>query len=756
MYKVSLNNRIPLNRPVIAARRPLSTNVRKGGVSKALVGGLLLSAAGMAYYQSQQKHDFYGDSDPYAKTKKSLSNATDRIVHDDNVKEKSSGAVDELGYAGQHIKNSAELAADAARNTLSTAEREAQSTASKLKSEAQSVTSNLKSEAQNLKSSALSEAERLREKAYLKEGDRSPEDVVSHATTTSTTRHVDATLNKKAEDANQAAFNAANKFKQAKEAVTHEIEQDVNKVSGFFKSSSSSSEDTRHNPMVHEKISSDKTKPDWESRFENQANQKLKDTSKLVEKDTEKVKQVWDDGTSNAKASLYNVESDVKSAVEEKANAAKETASSVKSSLFNLFGAAEDTVKDTVKDTSHKLSSAAAHANATANTTDRTPWEDRLAAENAVPGQTDQDIVNATKPPAPGKKGTSFDYYHHAEKEGNPMVMEKHSAEKTKPLWESSLEDHAKEVVRDTSTLVDKDTEKVKQGVWDAKSIANEKAAASAHRQENNGFWASLFGSSEKKVANQVEDHAEEAKHKWEGLKSQAKDAAVTKDDVKETASQTWQDAKAKASHEATRAKNNVNSTINDLSNKSNAEANRLETGWNNLKNDANYEAEQARNKAENVATKAKNETGRVASDVTNTAKDIKDEGARLTRQASNKIAGSLDEASAQAESLKYKAEDTAKSWYQKGTEQVKSSINTVKNVADQDINWVEEKIEGAKDEVDRLLGFKDPRQTGLEGHVRRGEKFAEDEAGQLRATRDNVGLKPAEVVVEEAHSKDL
>lgn len=54
MYKVSLNNRIPVNRPV-QARRPMSTSVRKGGISKLLVGGLFLSAAGMAYYQRLQK-----------------------------------------------------------------------------------------------------------------------------------------------------------------------------------------------------------------------------------------------------------------------------------------------------------------------------------------------------------------------------------------------------------------------------------------------------------------------------------------------------------------------------------------------------------------------------------------------------------------------------------------------------------------------------------------------------------------------------
>lgn len=426
--------------------------------------------------------------------------------------------------------------------------------------------------------------------------------------------------------------------------------------------------------------------------------------------------------------------------------------------MYNLFGSSENTVKDAakdVKDTANDVKDTVKNAandfKTTVKDTDRTPWESRLGSENAIPSKSDHSD-STTKLPLPGKKSNSYDYYHNAEVEGNPMVMEKHSVDKTKPLWETSLEEHAKEVVHDTSTLVDKDTEKVKQGVWDAKEIANEKAGVSTKHSQGGGFWSSLFGT-EKKVANQVEDHAEEAKQNWESFKSKA-------DDVKENASQTWQDAKDKAAYEASRAKNNVNSTIDDLSYKSNKESSRLETGWNNLKNDANYETEQARYKADDVATKAKNEASRLASDVTNTAKEVKDEGSRLTRQASNHIAGSLNDVSSKAEELKYKAEDTAKSWYQKGAEQVKSSINTAKNVADKDINWVEEKIhngvEGAKGEVDRLLGFRDTRKDGYEGHVIRGERYAEDEAGQLRATRDNIGLKPAEVVVEQAHGKDM
>lgn len=618
------------------------------------------------------------------------------------------------------------------------------------------MANNLKDESQKLKSTITSEADKLLSKTYIKEGDRSPEDVLSHTTNDyTTTDHVQSSIGKKAGDANQAAFNAANKFKQAKENVSNEIDKDVNKVSGLFKSEKDKLINEQ-NPMVREKISSDKTKPSWESRLEKNATEKIHDTSSLVEKDTEKVKQVWDDKTGSAKASLYNVESDIKTAIDEKTHSVKDTASSlghgIKSSLFSLFGSSGETVNDG----------------------SRIPWESRLASENAIPRKTDQDIINSTKPATPGKKGTSFDYYQPVEIDGNPMVLEKRSAEKTKPLWESSLEEHAQEVVHDTSTLVDKDTEKVKQGVWDAKTIANEKAGTIINhqsKQEGGGFWSTLF-STEKKVANQAEDYAEEAEHKWEGLKAKVD---VTKDDVKENATQTWQEAKDKAAYEASRAKDNVTSTINDLSNKSSKEASRLESGWNNLKIDASYEteqaAEQARQKAEdaanNVANKVKRETNKVGSDVTNTAKDVKDEGVRLTRQASDHIASSLNEVSSKAEDLKYKAEDTAKSWYQKGTEQVKTSINTVKNVADQDINWVEEKLHngvegiqgtlsGAKEEVDRLLGLRDGRQEGYQGHVVRGEKFAEDEAGQLRPTSSNIGLKPAEVVVEQAHSKDM
>ncbi|CAO3677446.1 unnamed protein product [Rhizopus stolonifer] len=53
--------------------------------------------------------------------------------------------------------------------------------------------------------------------------------------------------------------------------------------------------DTEKNPMVKEKVSSDPKKPSQESQFEQGTNDNNKDTSRLVEKDTNKVRDVWED-----------------------------------------------------------------------------------------------------------------------------------------------------------------------------------------------------------------------------------------------------------------------------------------------------------------------------------------------------------------------------------------------------------------------------------------------------------------------------
>jgi hypothetical protein len=306
-----------------------------------------------------------------------------------------------------------------------------------------------------------------------------------------------------------------------------------------------------------------------------------------------------------------------------------------------------------------------------------------------------------TKQPASRQKKVSVEYEYSNAKEGNPMVLEKLNTEKTKPDWETSLEEHAEKVVHDTTTLVDKDTEKVKK-MWDSKS------GRSGVVQESSWFGNAAEKASEleNKAANELHDKSEEAKSKWESLK------------------------------------NKVGMTTHDV------------------KKDAEHSYENAKDKAQDLSYQAKRETNKVASDVNKKAQDVKDEGARLTRKASDSISDLHDEASSNAEKWKKQGEQTAKSWYEKGTEQVKSGFETVKNVADKDIQKVEEKVQDsyydAKDEVNRLFGLRNEKQEGVTGHVIRGERFAEVEEGNLRATRDHVKLKPAAVVVEEAHSKNL
>ncbi|GAA5802291.1 hypothetical protein HPULCUR_007754 [Helicostylum pulchrum] len=738
MYKVSLNSRINKQR-LAQANRAMSTgsNTRPGGMNKLLVGGILASAASYVYYQRYKKdNDFYhGDSEPYSKTKH-------------QVQSKSNDALQELNYAGDRIKKSAEDVADTARDTFSTVKKEGKETIRNLKDESESFLAN----------------------HHLKEGDRRPEKVLSS-------------------DSNQAAFNAAHKSEQAKG-------------------------DIQHNPMVDEKISSNKTKSASEAKLEDHAQRDVRDTTPLVSKDTDKVKPVWNDNNNNNKS---NVETDINTALEESKSSVLDTTISlgkeIKSTVYSIFGNHEPAQRTNSKN-------------------GRDSWESRLGAENVIATRTDQDIIDATRNlPVPGKKGTSYDFYGVAETAGNPMVTEKLNTNKTKPLWETSLEEHAQEVVRDTSILVDKDTQKVRQGVWDAKNLANEKTSGSiSYKDPAPSFWSTWFGGGKSETeAHRLEQEAED---KWGDLKNKAE---VTKNDVKQTASQSWQDAKHKAEAESGRVKKDVDSTVNDLSNKSKQEASRLESGWNSLKNEVSNDAEYVLHKAEDtassVAGKFKNETNkleseaeraareaknegsritrhasdevarkaeeakeesarlarRASNEVAHKAEEVKDKGVRLTRRASDEVANKTEEAKEEsarlarrasdtiyskaedvrekAEDVKEKAEDSAKSWYRAGTEQVKSGINTVKNVADQDIHWAEEKVhdgvEGiketlteAKEEVDRLFGER--RDQGYKGHVVRGEKFAEDEAGQLRATRDNVALKPAEVVVEEAHSHDM
>lgn len=535
--------------------------------------------------------DFYeGDSDPYAKTKKNVSELGHEIAQDGSVRRKSQGALDELDSAGKHVKKSAQLAGQAAKDAFSHVEKEG----------GQAVDT-FKNETRRLKDDVRSDADKFLSEHHLKEGEHPPEYVLSH-------NH---------NDPHYAASQAANKFQEAK---------------------------------------------------------------------------------NEAKAKAEHV---------------KEEGKSFWSSIFG------ESKKDDVV------------------------------------------VTDNRKPAIPQKNhtGSSFDYPE-SNAEGNPMVLEKLNAKKTKPHWETSLEEHAENVVHDTSTLVTKDTEKVKKGVWDARDKAGRV------QEESSSSWGSFFGKAndkatelENKAANELHEKSEEAKSKWESLKNKV---GVTAHDVKKDAENSWENVKDKANTEAQRVKGNVDSTVNDLHHEAKKESSRLESGWNNVKKQVSDDAEHALHSVENAASKVsskfKNESNKVASDLNKTAQDVKDEGSRLTRKASDSINDLHNEVAANAEQWKKQGEQTAKSWYQKGTEQVKEGFENVKNAADKDLQWAESKVQDtyseAKEEVSRLFGR--PRETGVKGHVFRGERFAEEEAGHLRGTRNNVGLKPAEVVVEEAHNKNF
>lgn len=591
MYNVPINNRI-IRKPIVPSQhaRLMSTttnHVRKGGVSKLLLGTLFVSAAGIAYMQtsSRDKYFYEGESDPYAKTKKNVSELGHEIAQDGSVRRKSEGALDELDSAGKHVKKSAQLAGQAAKDAFSHVEKEG----------SQAVDS-FKNETRRLKEDVRSDADKFLSEHHLKEGEHPPEYVLSH-------NHNDPHY-------------AANKFQEAK-------------------------------------------------------------------------------GEAKAKAEHVKEEG--------------------KSFWPSIFGG--ESKKDDVVVTDN-----------------RTP---------AVPQK------NYT--------GSSFNYPE-STAEGNPMVLEKLNAKKTKPDWETSLEEHAENVVHDTSTLVTKDTEKVKKGVWDVRDKAGRPDVA----HESSSSWGGLFGKAtelENKAANELHEKSEEAKFKWESLKNKV---GVTAHDVKKDAENSWENVKDKANTEAQRVKGDVDSTVNGLHHEAKKESSRLESGWNSVKKQVSVDAEHALHSVENAASKVsskfKDESNKVASDMSKTAQDVKDEGSRLTRKASDSINDLHNEVAANAEQWKKQGEQTAKSWYQKGTEQVKEGFENVKTAADKDLQWAENKVQDtyseAKEEVSRLFGR--PKENGVKDHVLRGEKFAEEEAGHLRGTRNNVGLKPAEVVVEEAHNKNF
>jgi hypothetical protein len=524
-----------------------------------------------------------------------------------------------------------------------------------------------------------SEADKFASEHHLKEGDRSPEDVLSHAYNTATSKASNVAENLKT-DANEAAFNVASKFKEAKESVSDGLNKAGEKVS--------------QNPMVSEKATTNKTKTPYETRLEQHAQKDVRDTSGLVGKDTDKVSKVWDD--KNEKEKVPPATRTVPN------NEDNDNKSGFWGSVFGGDGSSTKAEHDS-----------------------KAVKKDAAQAARVV-------------------------YDQPSTTHGNPMVYEKHSTDKTKPGWENRLEEYAEAKVHDTSTLVGKDTEKVR-GVWEDKSSRDLGHGGRPPTEEtSSSYWSSLFGQAkevEQNVEKRLEKDAEKAGHLWEDVKSKI---GMTANDVKENASDAYQDAKGKAASE-------------------------VESGWNKVKSQASDDANAVYNKASDAASsvsnKVKNETNKAASNLSQTQRDAEHKGSQLKRDISERLETEKDRASsnlndlnkdmsATADKWKNQTEQNAKSWYEKGTEQVKSGLSSVKNVADRDIQWAEEKVQGglttAKEEVDRLFGTENPNSKGYSGHVLRGEKFAEEEEGHLRPTRENIDLKPAEVVVENATGKEM
>jgi hypothetical protein len=297
---------------------------------------------------------------------------------------------------------------------------------------------------------------------------------------------------------------------------------------------------------------------------------------------------------------------------------------------------------------------------------------------------------------------------------GNPMVDEKAApGHQTKSNRDMNMESHANDVTHDSSGLVGKDTMR-------AQSVSKDGSKPSLNANspnETSSFWSNLFGWSKSK----------EAESSWNDAKDKLHDA---KEDTANTAqrdahrlSGAWEDSKDAAAAETDRIKHNVNGHSESIKHKAN----------------------DAYDSAQNLGARVKRE----ASNEYNYQKD----------RLSGSINGLHKEVSDNADYWKNQTEDKAKSWYEKGTEQVKSGLASVKDSAQQDIYWAEKKVhEGlntAKDEMDYVLGRKKD-DSGLKEHVLAGERFAEIEEGQLRPTRDQLGRLPARFIVEHARGTDM
>lgn len=325
--------------------------------------------------------------------------------------------------------------------------------------------------------------------------------------------------------------------------------------------------------------------------------------------------------------------------------------------------------------------------------------------------RTPEDVVaHVHRSDAPGRTSI-FDRASTAH--GNPMVYEKHSTNPTKPGWERRMENYAEKTVHDTSTLVGKDTEKVR-GVWEDKASRDLGRTPQQQQQDTSSFWSHLFGQASEKAQNLEKAGKEDLKQAKDDLYNKAK---TTKDDM-------YDRAKQDADHVSDTIKNKKNQVKKDME---------------ETKDTLYAKAENAKNAVVNKAQEVK--------------ESIYDESS---------IHDLHKEVSANADKWKKKSEQTAKSWYEKSADQVKDSLGSIKTAADKDLEWAERKVQdgiaSAKDGVERIFNPKTGKyeSSGLKGHVIRGERMAEEEMDNLRGTRAHVKLTPAEIIVEHAHGKEM
>ncbi|KAI8330924.1 hypothetical protein BD560DRAFT_451514 [Blakeslea trispora] len=388
--------------------------------------------------------------------------------------------------------------------------------------------------------------------------------------------------------------------------------------------------------------------------------------------------------------------------------------------------------------------------------------------------------------------------------EYNPMVNEKVHLGKTKSDEEAKLERYSEHGVRDTTALVSKDTDKIKP-VWEDQAAKERANVIVPHEEVSNnnhgGFFGGMFGSGKASDAStnnnnnnnnvvhnermpttiydDAKHFAKDTKHEADHKISQlSRKASETASDVrheaeyekekmkhkleedKAKAGSLWQGLKEKAGmtaksteEEASRMKHEADRTIEE-------KTGQFQSGWNKMKGEAQSVVQGAQETASQTADRLKSEANKAAYRADSETERLKRDAKGRLEDSKDYVSESMSqlgrEASNQAEKVKQETEQTAKSWYAKGAEQVKSGVSTVKEVADQDIQWAEGKLQDAKEEVSRLLHPERTKEEGLAGHVKRGERFAEVEEGQLRPARPNTDLKPAEQVVEDATGKQM